>query len=128
MAACIDRKTSFLSPRLHLTVPTSKPLISCALGAVTLSIELIHCHVTGPWSSARRVTARRRSPDKILGRGGEKMPSIGGRRQERSLHTLHLNKSKEREVSRLKRKRTAIGASLGQYLTCLAGCSSTNCS
>eukprot|EP00983_Pelagomonas_calceolata_P134100 1162025-Pelagomonas_calceolata.AAC.5 len=36
------------------------------------SIEHSHRHVTKPWLSARRVTARRRSPDQILVAGVEK--------------------------------------------------------
>eukprot|EP00983_Pelagomonas_calceolata_P130482 1161687-Pelagomonas_calceolata.AAC.13 len=43
------------------------------------SIELSHRHVPEPWTSARRATARRRSPDRILVAGVEiKMPSTGG--------------------------------------------------
>eukprot|EP00967_Tisochrysis_lutea_P005741 scaffold6802_cov17-Tisochrysis_lutea.AAC.3 len=48
-----------------------------------------HRHVTEPWSSTRRATARRRSPDRILVAGVEiKMPSIGGSQWE-ALSLMH---------------------------------------
>eukprot|EP00983_Pelagomonas_calceolata_P034469 1079953-Pelagomonas_calceolata.AAC.1 len=54
-----------------------------------LSIELSHRHVTEPWPSARRATARRRSSDLVLVAGVEKkMPSIGGSHWE-ALSLMH---------------------------------------
>eukprot|EP00983_Pelagomonas_calceolata_P061696 1146935-Pelagomonas_calceolata.AAC.1 len=51
--------------------------------------QLSHRHVTEPWSSARRVTTRRRSPDRVLEAGVEiKMPSIGGSQWE-ALSLMH---------------------------------------
>eukprot|EP00983_Pelagomonas_calceolata_P068867 1150115-Pelagomonas_calceolata.AAC.2 len=53
------------------------------------AIELSHRHVTEPWPSARRATARRRSPNRILVAGVEiKMPSIGGSQWE-ALSLMH---------------------------------------
>eukprot|EP00983_Pelagomonas_calceolata_P054567 1143742-Pelagomonas_calceolata.AAC.3 len=51
-----------------------------------------HRHVTETWPSARRATARRRSPDRILvARVEIKMPSIGGSRWE-ALSLMHAAK------------------------------------
>eukprot|EP00983_Pelagomonas_calceolata_P032402 1016457-Pelagomonas_calceolata.AAC.1 len=48
-----------------------------------------HRHVTEPWPSARRATARWRSPDRILEAGMViKMPSIGGSHWE-ALSLMH---------------------------------------
>eukprot|EP00983_Pelagomonas_calceolata_P125261 1161195-Pelagomonas_calceolata.AAC.1 len=50
------------------------------------------CHATDPWSSARRATARRRSPDQIFVAGVEKkMPSTGGSQWE-ALSLMHAAK------------------------------------
>eukprot|EP00983_Pelagomonas_calceolata_P098595 1158368-Pelagomonas_calceolata.AAC.14 len=61
-------------------------------GASTIrgsSIELSHRHITEPWSSARKATARWRSPDRILVTGvDKKMPTIG-RSQWEALSLMH---------------------------------------
>eukprot|EP00983_Pelagomonas_calceolata_P095385 1158006-Pelagomonas_calceolata.AAC.7 len=68
-----------------------------------------------PWSSARRATVKRRSPDRILVAGVEKrMPSIGGSHWE----VLSLMHAAERQAQK---KKKYVGRGISPHINLLKG-------